>query len=110
MSYLIVKNLKHLVLSFKDKSETLLKKIQEHNIDWMHACGAKGRCTSCRVEVVKGGEVLSELTQSEQRMRDLGRLKAHERLTCQATFREEGEVEVRIPKMCQFKHMEYGEE
>ncbi|WP_460503711.1 2Fe-2S iron-sulfur cluster-binding protein, partial [Hymenobacter agri] len=31
---------------------TLLAALQAAGHDWMHACGAKGRCTTCRVQVL----------------------------------------------------------
>ena len=33
--------------------------IQENNIDWMHACGTKGRCTTCKFTVVNGHDKIS---------------------------------------------------
>ena len=42
----------------------------------MHACGAKGRCTTCRLQVLAGQENLSPLTAAELRYRAAGRLLA----------------------------------
>lgn len=63
---------------------TLLAAIHAAGHDWWHACGAKGRCTTCRVRVLAGTEFLAEPTAPELRYRAAGRLGAGERLACQA--------------------------
>ena len=42
----------------------LLAAVQAAAYDWMHACGAKGRCTTCRVRVRAGMENLGPLTEA----------------------------------------------
>ena len=63
---------------------TLLAAIHAAGHDWWHACGAKGRCTTCRVHVLAGAEHLTPPTEAELRYRAAGRLGATERLACQA--------------------------
>lgn len=63
---------------------TVLAAIQAAGHDWWHACGAKGRCTTCRVRVLAGAEFLTPATEPELRYRAAGRLSEHERLACQA--------------------------
>ncbi|GAA4508051.1 hypothetical protein GCM10023172_39560 [Hymenobacter ginsengisoli] len=63
---------------------TVLAAIHAAGHDWWHACGAKGRCTTCRVRVLAGAEALAPPTEPELRYRAAGRLGAHERLACQA--------------------------
>jgi 2Fe-2S ferredoxin len=63
---------------------TVLAAIHAAGHDWWHACGAKGRCTTCRVRVLAGAERLTPPTEPELRYRAAGRLGAHERLACQA--------------------------
>ena len=86
---------------------TLLAALQAAGHDWMHACGGRGRCTSCRVQVVQGLELLTPPTDSELRYRRAGRLLTHERLTCQTRL-PAGEVVGRVPEATKLPHMEYG--
>ena len=85
---------------------TLLAALQAAGHDWMHACGAKGRCTTCRVQVCAGLENLSPPTAAELRYRAAGRLLATERLTCQARL-PAGEVTGRVPEATQLPHVLY---
>ncbi|WP_151089342.1 2Fe-2S iron-sulfur cluster-binding protein [Hymenobacter baengnokdamensis] len=68
---------------------TVLAAIHAAGHDWWHACGAKGRCTTCRVRVLSGAELLAPLTEPELRYRAAGRLHETERLACQARVRSE---------------------
>lgn len=74
-------------------NKRLLDAILEAGIDHRHICGGLGFCTSCRVEVVSGGEYLSPVsaTERERLGRDAGRL----RQACQTYVN--GPVEVRVP-------------
>jgi 2Fe-2S ferredoxin len=63
---------------------TVLAAIHAAGHAWWHACGARGRCTTCRVRVLAGAEFLTPLTAPELRYRAAGRLGEHERLACQA--------------------------
>lgn len=62
---------------------TVLAAIHAAGHDWWHACGGKGRCTSCRVRVLAGAEALAPPTAPELRYREAGRLRPDERLACQ---------------------------
>jgi 2Fe-2S ferredoxin len=104
---LVIQNLHNKVLEESLQAKTILKMAQEHRIDWMHACGGKGRCTTCRVKVLQGMEGLAELTAAEQKYRDIGRLQADERLSCQALVH--GRVVVQIPDACKFPQVSYSE-
>jgi len=86
---------------------TLLAALQAAGHDWMHACGAKGRCTTCRLQVRAGLENLSPLSDAEQRYRAAGRLLANERLTCQARLLA-GEATGRVPEATKLPHVHYG--
>lgn len=86
---------------------TLLAALQAAGHDWMHACGAKGRCTTCRLEVRAGRENLSLPTGAELRYQAAGRLLATERLTCQARL-VAGDAAGRVPEATQLPHVEYG--
>ena len=85
---------------------TLLAALQAASHDWMHACGAKGRCTTCRVQVLAGAEHLAPLTTAEERYRDAGRLLPNERLTCQARLLS-GNVVGRVPEATKLPHVRY---
>ncbi|WP_426061190.1 2Fe-2S iron-sulfur cluster-binding protein [Hymenobacter sp. B1770] len=86
---------------------TLLAAIQAAGHDWMHACGAKGRCTTCRLQVSSGLENLSPPSDTELRYRAAGRLLANERLTCQARL-PAGAVTGRVPEATKLPHVQYG--
>ena len=68
---------------------TVLAAIHAAGHAWWHACGAKGRCTTCRVRVLAGAETLTPPTEPELRYRAAGRLAETERLACQAVVRRE---------------------
>ncbi len=75
-------------------------------IDWMHACGGKGRCTTCRMQVIRGAERLGPLTAAEQNYRKAGLLLNNERLACQATV--SGDLVVRVPDDAKLPHLHYS--
>ena len=62
---------------------TLLAALHAAGHDWLHACGAKGRCTTCRLTIVSGADHLTPPTAAELRYQAAGRLRPAERLTCQ---------------------------
>ncbi len=47
--------------------------LQAAGHDWMHACGAKGRCTTCRIVLVSGADALTPPTAAELRYRAANR-------------------------------------
>ncbi|HEX8426726.1 2Fe-2S iron-sulfur cluster-binding protein [Hymenobacter sp.] len=85
---------------------TLLAALQAAGYDWMHACGAKGRCTTCRIILVSGAEALTPPTAAELRYRTANRLQENERLTCQ-TCLPAGDVEGRVPEATKLPHLHY---
>jgi ferredoxin, 2Fe-2S len=105
MPKLIVQNLDGREV-FVLPDQKVLTAIQAAGIDWMHACGAKGRCTTCRIIVVEGGEHFGPLSPAEERYRDAGRLLPQERLTCQCGLT--GDAAGRIPDQTKFPHMDYS--
>ena len=92
-------------LSSENYSKTLLRHVQENYIDWMHACGGKGKCTTCKALVLSGFENLGELTDVEKRYRAKGELKDNERLACQCVVL--GDVTIRIPEESKLPHILY---
>lgn len=103
-----IKNLNQKTILLSEK-KTILQSLAENNIDWMQACGAKGRCTTCKMIVLEGEEYLSPLTESENKFLAQQRLKNHERLACQAKplEHEMAVISVKVPKIYQLPHIEY---
>ena len=104
MAKIEVKNMTSKTIHIADKRESLLN-ILLSNTDWMHACGGRGRCVTCRCAIVEGGEHLSEETQNERRFRNLNKLLPNERLACQCTT--DGDVVIKVPDPCKLPHLEY---
>ena len=106
MPKLIVQNLFGKAV-FVAPAQKVLSALQANNIDWMHACGAKGRCTTCRIIVLEGNTQLSKLSVAEQKYREQGRLQENERLTCQLTLH--GDAVGLVPAQTKFPHMLYSD-
>lgn len=104
MPFIIIKNLNK-TISVSDTTRPLLFLLQEHYIDWMHACGGKGRCTTCKLEVIAGKENLCPDTPAETKYRKAGALSPIERLACQVTIT--GDVTIRVPDECKLPHLAY---
>jgi len=103
MANIVIKNLNNTNVTYQ--GGTVLQAIQQAGIDWMHACGAKGRCTTCKMVVVEGAQYLSADSPAEVKYRSQGRLGPHERLTCQC--QTNGPLIIVVPKSGQFPHMVY---
>lgn len=105
MPQIRIQNINYKTVPFKDSSKTVLKIFQENLVDWMHACGGKGRCTSCRMQVLEGAENLSSPSPFEQKMQKAGRLQADERLACQC--RPQADLLVKVPEGTKLPHITY---
>lgn len=105
MPLLTVQNLPGAVIETLPET-TLLAALQAAGFDWRHACGAKGRCTTCRVQVLAGGENLASLTAAELRYSAAGRLRPDERLTCQARLLT-GKLLACVPEATKLPHVRY---
>jgi 2Fe-2S ferredoxin len=103
---LIIQNLHNFEVPLIHTEKSLLYHIGEAGIDWMHACGAKGRCTTCKIRIVAGEGHLSPLSGPEIRFQTEGRLKNNERLACQCLAT--GDVVGEVPRESQLPHMQYG--
>lgn len=106
MPDIIIENLNNIKLAADNNAKNVLEIIQNNYIDWMHACGAKGRCTTCKMQVLKGLENLSALSKFEQQYREDENLADDERLTCQTKLY--GDIIIRVPKESQLPHMKYS--
>ncbi|PWJ43283.1 2Fe-2S iron-sulfur cluster-binding protein [Sediminitomix flava] len=108
MPHITITNLHNKVIKFKGNQETtILQILQASDIDWMHACGGKGRCTSCKAVIEEGSSNIAPPTLFEQKMKDIRRLNDDERLCCQAIA--EGNIEIKVPEDFKFPHVEYSD-
>ena len=105
MVKIIIENLAQKEVLASEANKTALYQLQTNYIDWMHECGGKGRCTSCKMIVLKGMENLSSLTPAEKKYGQEGLLKSDERLACQV--RVLGDITVRVPDESKLGHMKY---
>jgi len=105
MVKIVIENLAQKEVQVIDSSDSILQLVQSHFIDWMHACGGKGRCTTCKLIVMEGMDQLSPVTSAELMYRSLGQLADNERLACQT--RVHGTCRVRVPDESKMPHMVY---
>ena len=106
MVKIIIENLGQKELPVNDLNKTALQLFQSHFIDWLHACGGKGRCTTCKMAVVQGMQNLSEPTMAEIDYRKQRLLEDNERLACQV--RVNGTITVRVPDESKLPHLKYS--
>ncbi|HMP98716.1 MAG TPA: 2Fe-2S iron-sulfur cluster-binding protein [Cyclobacteriaceae bacterium] len=106
MPKIIISNLQNKTIEVKADGSTILQHIQEAYLDWMHTCGGKGRCTTCRAKILSGWAALSELSAAEEKFKSKGLLKEDERLCCQAVLRED--ILIEVPVDCQLPHVSYS--
>jgi len=105
MVKIVIENRAQKVVLDGGTSKTALRIFQEQGVDWMHACGGKGRCTTCRFVVLQGNEQLAPATALEQKMLATKVLQPNERLSCQAVVL--GEIHIRVPNDCKLPHLHY---
>ncbi len=109
MHHIIIQNLynKTVPIPAIDNSKSVFDILQGQQIDWMHACGAKGRCTTCKMIVLQGIENLSPLSQVELKYREGRKLKDNERLACQS--RPLGDISIRVAEANKMPHVKYSD-
>lgn len=105
MARIVIQNLRKSI-EVTDLSKSMLFNIQQGGIDWMHACGGKGNCTTCKAIVLKGKEYMDQCTQAELRYKRLGLLNDNERLACQV--RIIGDVIIQVPEESKLPHLTYN--
>jgi 2Fe-2S ferredoxin len=108
MASIMIENLFKKTLHVTDLSKTLLQHFHDQQIDWMHSCGGKGRCTTCKVLIKEGHEHFKPSTFAEEKYRKEGALNVGERLACQAKI--QGDVIVVVPAEYQLPHVLYSDE
>lgn len=104
MTRIVIRNLGKMV-EVSGFSKTILKAVQEAGIDWMHACGGKGRCTTCKAIILEGEDNLEPLTVAEVRYQRQGLLRSGQRLACQAIVT--GDVTIQVPEESKLPHLAY---
>lgn len=92
---------------FGKAGSSALRVLHENGVDWMHACGGKGRCITCKMIVISGAGALSPLTDAEQRYRAKGELSPTERLACQAKVA--GSCHILVSEEYKLPHLTYTE-
>ncbi len=107
MPKILIRNLNNKVIIANDDSSTILNAIHNGGIDWMHACGAKGRCTTCKMVVHSGLDSLGMDTEAERKFRGLGKLKDNEKLSCQ--HKPSADLDISVAEINKFPHMNYTE-
>ncbi|HEY5690214.1 MAG TPA: 2Fe-2S iron-sulfur cluster-binding protein [Cyclobacteriaceae bacterium] len=107
MVKIVIENLRKKELGVNNDAKSVLSHLQDHFIDWMHACGAKGRCTTCKMVVISGKDRLTALTPSEVKYRNTKELGSDERLACQAKLL--GNISIKVPESSKLPHVEYSD-
>jgi len=105
MVKIVIENLGKKELLANDPAMPVLRILHSHFADWLHACGGKGRCTTCKMIVVSGMENISHLTPAELRYRSEGSLAPNERLACQVRIK--GDIIIRVPEESKLPHVKY---
>jgi ferredoxin, 2Fe-2S len=108
MPSITIQNLANKTVTLPASVQSIIQAFAEQGIDWMQACGQKGRCTTCKMKVLEGEEQMSAPSENEQRMQKLGRLPEGYRLACQCWVKS-GHVLVRVPDVNKLPHMQYSE-
>lgn len=108
MPRIVIQNLGNLNIDSEHSVRKVIEIIHENGTDWMHACGKKGRCTTCKMIVVQGMENLSPETERELFYRSQNRLRNNERLCCQSQLLKD-ELVIRVAEINKFPHLEYTE-
>jgi 2Fe-2S ferredoxin len=106
MALIVIQNLEEKTIQVQDFSKTLLRHLQDHRTDWMQACGGKGRCTTCTVQILRGSENLEPKTKAENNYERQGLLQVNERLACQVKIK--GDVLVAVPDQYKLPHVRYS--
>ncbi|MFL0685010.1 2Fe-2S ferredoxin [Algoriphagus aquaeductus] len=108
MPRIIIQNLENFTIDSENTDRKVIELIHENGIDWMHACGKKGRCTSCKMIILEGQENVSEETERETFFRQQNRLLPNERLTCQSRLLQ-GRLIIKVADINKFPHLKYSD-
>lgn len=79
------------------KGDSLLDAALNSGIQIEHECGGNCACTTCQVEIISGGELLSPMEWSEQdRLTMADSHTPKSRLACQALLCQAGTIVLKI--------------
>ena len=106
MVKIVIENLGQKEVEIVRPDWPVLRHLQANHIDWMQSCGAKGRCTTCRMKILRGIEALNPPTAAEQKYQKAGLLLRDERLACQAITT--GNLVIRVPDDSKLPHVKYS--
>lgn len=106
MPTITIKNLDNKSIYYSDTHQSVLTILHENNVDWMHACGKKGRCTTCKMIVHTGLDNLTEVSEFEKNCQSRGRLNENERLTCQCQALDD--IVISVPESSKMPHINYS--
>ena len=106
MPTITIKSLDNKSIIYTNSGQSILKILHENNIDWMHACGAKGKCTTCKMILHQGIASLSDLSSFEKECRILGKMQQNERLACQCSASED--IVISVPESSKMPHINYS--
>ena len=107
MASIVIRNLNEKIIQNPNLAKPLLWIFLENGMDWMHACGGKGRCTTCKAIILKGGENLIPKSAAEIRYESQNQLAANERLCCQAKLVGD-DLEIQVPEESKLPHIQYS--
>ncbi len=105
MAKVVIENMGSKSIDCLDKKEKLLDILLQET-DWLHACGGKGRCTTCKVIITEGMDGLPPLTTPELKYVDLHLLRKNERLACQISVMND--LIIRVPNGSKLPHLNYS--
>jgi 2Fe-2S ferredoxin len=103
----VIKNLRMQEIPLLQLEKPLIFSFGEAGLDWMQACGQKGRCTTCLFDVLEGEVHLSPPCEAELRYLAAGRLRKNQRLACQTKVK--GDLLIAVPPYGQLPHISYEE-
>lgn len=106
MPEIVIENLDHKVITFK-LEQRLLTILHGNYIDWMHACGGKGRCTTCKFIVLSGMESITPPSPFEKQCIQKHLLECNQRLACQCAVK--GDIKIKVPEENKLPHMDYSD-
>jgi ferredoxin len=69
-----------------DGAPTLMDLLINNDVPVGSSCGGHGMCHWCKLSVVQGDELLSDLSNSELEAQERGSMKDDQRLSCQVSF------------------------
>ena len=106
MPQIVIENLDRKVITF-NLEQRLLSILHDNHIDWMHSCGGKGRCTTCKMIVLYGMESLTPHSPFEKQCLEKQLLEKNQRLACQCVAK--GDLRIRVPDENKLPHMDYSD-